>query len=98
ELNDEPRPQSLKLKDVEPLTQNQYYTFDAFEHGRNLMLHGSAGVGKTFLALYLALEEILSGQSTYDKIVIVRSAVETRKMGFMPGNDKEKAKYYEAPY
>lgn len=92
------QPRGLQLRDVQPLTENQAITFDAYERGDNLMLHGIAGVGKSFLALYLALEEIMSGSTTYEKVIIVRSVVPTRDMGFMPGNSKEKAKVYEAPY
>jgi predicted ribonuclease YlaK len=62
------------------------------------MLHGFAGTGKTFCALYLALNEILTGNSIYNKIIIVRSVVPSRDMGFLPGNQKEKMKVYEAPY
>lgn len=89
---------NLSIKDIEPLTENQARTFDAYEDGRNLMLHGSAGVGKSFLALYLGLCELLSGRSDFQKIVLVRSVVPTRDMGFLPGSAKEKALVYEAPY
>ena len=37
-------------------------------------------------------------QGLYEKVVIVRSVVPTRDMGFLPGNQKEKARVYEAPY
>jgi predicted ribonuclease YlaK len=64
----------------------------------NLMLHGVAGTGKTFISLYLALEEILKKNSTYNQVVIVRSVVPSRDMGFLPGSVKEKSKIYEEPY
>lgn len=89
---------NFNLKNIEPLTQNQKNTFDLFRQGKNLLLHGIAGTGKSFISLYLSLEQILSGNSPYKKIVIVRSVVPTRDMGFLPGNTKEKAKVYEAPY
>lgn len=88
----------LTLKNFDPLTQNQQLSFDAYEQGKNLMLHGIAGTGKSFISIYLALKQILSGNSPYKKLVIVRSVVPTREMGFLPGNSKEKAKVYEAPY
>lgn len=62
------------------------------------MLHGMAGTGKTFLSLYLALEDLMEGCSEQNKIYIVRSVVPTRDMGFLPGSQKEKMKVYEAPY
>jgi phosphate starvation-inducible protein PhoH and related proteins len=63
-----------------------------------LMLHGFAGTGKTFLLLYLAINQVLNENSPYKKVVIVRSVVPTRDVGFLPGNPKEKVKVYEAPY
>lgn len=89
---------NMNLKHIEPLTANQRLTFDAYHQGKNLLLHGIAGTGKTFISLYLALQQILSGNSPYKKIVIVRSVVPTRDMGFLPGNNKEKTKVYEQPY
>jgi phosphate starvation-inducible PhoH-like protein len=88
----------LNLKNVKPLTGKQGDTFTAFDEGKNLMLHGIAGTGKSFLGMYLGLRDILSGISNQHKLVIVRSVVEVRKMGFLPGNQKEKAAVYEAPY
>ena len=89
---------SFKLKHIEPLTENQRLTFEKYHDGKNLLLHGIAGTGKSFLSLYLSLQSILSDASRYKKLVIVRSVVPTRDMGFLPGNNKEKSKVYEAPY
>ena len=89
---------NFRLKNIDPLTDNQRKTFEAYDNGKNLMLHGIAGTGKSFLANYLAIKEILEGESRYKKLVIIRSVVPTREMGFLPGNSKEKAKVYEAPY
>jgi len=89
---------NYRLKNIEPLTDNQRLTFNAFEDEKNLMLHGIAGTGKSFLSMYLSLKQILSGSELYKKIVIVRTVVPTRDMGFLPGNTKEKTKVYEAPY
>lgn len=88
----------LNLTRITPKTHNQEYTFDAFSQGRNLLLHGMAGTGKTFISLYLALEEILNNHSQYSKVVIVRSVVPTRDIGFLPGKDNEKIAIYEQPY
>lgn len=89
---------SLQLKDIQPLTENQRLTFKAFEQGKHLMLHGIAGTGKSFLATFLSIRQVMDGTSPYKKVVIVRSVVPTRDMGFLPGNTKEKTKVYEAPY
>lgn len=89
---------NFQLKAIEPLTKHQKESFEAYEAGKNLMLHGIAGTGKSFISLYLSLNQILTDNTQYKKIVIVRSVVPTRDMGFLPGNSKEKAKVYEAPY
>lgn len=89
---------NFNLNRINPLTENQQKTFRAFEQGKHLMLHGMAGTGKTFLSLYLALEDLMEGCSEQNKIYIVRSVVPTRDMGFLPGSQKEKMKVYEAPY
>jgi phosphate starvation-inducible protein PhoH len=89
---------NFKLKHVEPLTENQKLTFEYYDNGKNLLLHGIAGTGKSFLSIYLSLRTILSDASRYKKLIIVRSVVPTRDMGFLPGNNKEKTKVYEAPY
>jgi phosphate starvation-inducible protein PhoH len=88
---------NLSLKHFEPLTANQKLTYQNFNN-KNLMLHGMAGTGKSFISLYLSLKEVIKSESIYKKVVIVRSVVPTRDMGFLPGNNKEKAKVYEAPY
>jgi phosphate starvation-inducible protein PhoH len=84
---------SLTLHEIEPLTRNQV---KAFESSKNLILHGLAGTGKTFISSYLAYDDMSKG--VYDKLVIIRSAVPTRDMGFLPGTEKEKASVYEEPY
>jgi phosphate starvation-inducible PhoH-like protein len=85
------------LKQIVPLTRNQQNTFKAFYDGKHLLLHGVAGTGKTFVSLFLALEEILN-QRNYSKVIIIRSVVPSRDIGFLPGNAKEKSRIYEEPY
>jgi len=92
------QPQHFSLRHVKPLTVNQQSTFESWYQGQNLLLHGVAGTGKTFISLYLALEEVLRNNSQYNKVVIIRSVVPSRDMGFLPGNAKEKAKVFEEPY
>lgn len=89
---------NFTLANIQPITLNQKVTFREYNLGKHLMLLGSAGTGKTFILLYLALNQILNENSPYKKIVIIRSVVPTRQIGFLPGSPKEKAKVYEAPY
>ena len=81
------------LDDIEPITKSQV---EVFESNKHLLLHGCAGTGKTFISLYLALDDVEKNE--YNKIVIIRSAVPTREMGFLPGTESEKARVYEQPY
>lgn len=89
----------LYLKKIDPLTRNQSTTFDSFRgSNKHILLHGLAGTGKSFLALGLALEEVLTDDSDYDKVLIIRSIVASRDPGFLPGSMKEKQRQYEMPY
>ena len=93
------KPLRLKLEHLvklDPLTQNQKLAFESFASGNHLCLDGSAGTGKTFISLYLALEAVFNKE--YEKVIIVRSAVPTRDMGFLPGTQEEKEDAYTAPY
>ena len=72
--------------------------FKAWEEQKNLFVYGSAGTGKTFIALYLALRDVLSEDSLYDKVYIVRSLVATREIGFLPGDHEDKSSLYQIPY
>lgn len=89
---------ALRIKEIQPLTANQQKTFTAFDSNKQLLLTGCPGTGKTYLSMYLALEEILEGNSPYKKVMIFRSAVEGRKIGFLPGKPKDKTAVYEKPY
>lgn len=87
------------LKTFEPLTENQKKFFEAYKRGDYFIaLHGVAGTGKTFIALYKALEEVLDKSNPFKKIIIVRSAVQTREMGHLPGDVDDKLEIYEQPY
>lgn len=98
QIQNQTRNNLFELRHIKPLTANQQATFDAYRQGYNLMLHGYAGTGKTFCALYLALNEILKTDSPYERIILIRSVVPSRDMGFLPGSIKDKIKVYEEPY
>jgi len=87
------------LKTFQPLTDNQKRFFDAYKQGDYFVaLHGVAGTGKTFCALYKALEEVLDKSNPFNKIIIVRSAVQSRELGHLPGDVDEKMEIYQQPY
>jgi phosphate starvation-inducible PhoH-like protein len=92
---------SAKLENLQPFapkTDNQGKAESIWDNGYNLVLSGSAGTGKTYLALRFALEQVLDKETEYKELVIVRSIVPTRDIGFLPGNEEEKKQAYAAPY
>lgn len=86
------------LTSLEPITDNQGVVFDYFKKEYHMVLSGSAGSGKTFLSMFLALEQVLDKDTPYDKLIIVRSVVPTRDIGFLPGTKEEKEDVYTQPY
>ena len=87
------------LKTVKALTENQQLFFDSYKLGEYfMMLSGSAGTGKSFIALYKALEEVMDKSNSFNQVLIVRSAVQTRDVGFLKGSLEEKTSLYEEPY
>jgi len=87
------------LTTIQPKTAKQREFFDAYKAGDYFMcLHGVAGTGKSYIALYKALEEVMDKSSVYKKVTIIRSAVQGRDIGFLPGSADEKMEVYIQPY
>lgn len=89
------------IKELKPLTDTQYDFFEAWEDDQatGYVLYGSAGVGKTFLAAYHAILDVLDpNKPEYQKLIIIRSAVSGRDIGHLPGSVEEKLEAFEAPY
>ena len=86
------------MVDIKPLTKNQEKFFEAYKKGKNIFSYGAAGTGKTFIALYLALKDVLNQMTPYEKVYIVRSLVSTREIGFLPGDHEDKSFLYQIPY
>ncbi|AKF12738.1 P-starvation inducible protein [Sinorhizobium phage phiM7] len=83
--------------EFQPLNDRQEDFVNAWENGSNIFSYGSAGTGKTFLALYLALKELFENP-VIKKIMIVRTTVAVRDQGFLPGTTDEKEEPFKAPY
>jgi len=86
----------MQMEKIQPLTENQARAFESWAYDKDLFLHGSAGTGKTLIAFYLGLQEVINGNA--DRVIVIRSVVPSREMGFLPGSEKEKMKVYELPY
>jgi len=91
----------IKIDDmvtVKPITDNQKKVFEAYKKGKNLFLYGAAGTGKTFISLYNGLQDVLRNETPYDTVYMVRSAVPTREIGFLPGDEEDKTALFQVPY
>jgi len=89
---------SKHLVNVKPVTDNQKVVFESWKTGQSQFLYGAAGTGKTFVSLYLALQEVLDTTAKWDKVIIVRSLIPTREIGFLPGDENDKSALYQVPY
>jgi predicted ribonuclease YlaK len=83
---------------VKPITDNQKVVFDTWKKEKNQFLFGAAGTGKTFCALYLAMQAVMDLKTNYEKVVLVRSLIPTREIGFLPGDEDDKAALYQVVY
>ena len=89
---------SKHLVNIKPVTDNQKVVFESWKTGQSQFLYGAAGTGKTFVSLYLALQEVLDTTTKWDKVIIVRSLIPTREIGFLPGDENDKSALYQVPY
>ena len=89
---------SSYMTDIQPLTENQELFFKEWGADKNLFAYGCAGTGKTFMALYLGLRDVLNDHTPFEKVYIVRSLVATREIGFLPGDHEDKSSLYQIPY
>ena len=83
---------------IKPITDNQKIAVKAYKDGKNLFQYGAAGTGKTFLSLYLALQDVLDMKTPYHRVCIVRSLIPTRDIGFLPGDHDDKSALYQVIY
>ena len=86
------------LLSIKPVTDNQKAAFDAYKENKNLFLYGAAGTGKSFISIYLALKDVLNPETPYECVYLVRSAVPTREIGFLPGDEEDKTALFQVPY
>ena len=78
------------LVTIKPITDNQKIVFESWKKGQNQFLYGAAGTGKTFVSLYLAMQAVMDLKSNFEKVVLVRSLIPTREIGFLPGDEEDR--------
>ena len=86
------------LKQVSPITTNQAKFYHNFHKYQILAMLDMVACGKTYLALHRSLQEVLDNRSVYQKIILIRSAVSVRDLGFLPGTLEEKLEVFEEPF
>ena len=87
---------NMKLQTLSPLNEAQRQMMVAFSSGMHVVAEGSAGTGKSYVGMYLALREMFDSNVT--NVKIIRSAVPGRDVGFLPGSLEDKTAVYELPY
>jgi len=80
------------------LSENQKVYYDILKNNEITLCSGPAGVGKSHVAMKAAIDLLVDPLSPYEKIIIVRPAVEAEeKLGSLPGNVEEKLDPYIFP-
>jgi phosphate starvation-inducible PhoH-like protein len=80
------------------LTDNQKKYYDTLSNNQITICSGPAGVGKSYIAMKAAVDLLVDYSTPYEKIIIVRPAVEAEeKLGALPGNLEEKLDPYIFP-
>jgi phosphate starvation-inducible PhoH-like protein len=86
------------VKCVRPMTDTQADFFENYYNDFHVCAYGSAGTGKTFLATYLAINDVINPDARHKRVIFVRSVVPTRDIGHLPGTLDDKVSQYETPY
>jgi len=80
------------------LSESQKEYYDILTNNEITICTGPAGVGKSYVAMSAAVQLLLDDSNSYEKIIIVRPAVEAEeKLGALPGNLEEKLDPYIFP-
>jgi phosphate starvation-inducible PhoH-like protein len=80
------------------LSESQKHYYDILTNNQITICSGPAGVGKSYIAMKCAVDLLVDPETPYEKIIIVRPAVEAEeKLGSLPGNVEEKLDPYIFP-
>jgi len=74
------------------LTENQKVYYDLLINNEITICSGPAGTGKSYISLKAAIDLLIDPNNSYEKIMIVRPAVESSSssLGSLPGDMREK--------
>ncbi len=87
---------SISGRPIKSRSENQQKLIDAFDKSDMIFAVGPAGTGKTYLSIALAVKALK--EKTTKKIILSRPAVEAgEKLGFLPGDMKDKIDPYLQP-
>ena len=80
------------------LSESQKVYYNKLHQNQITLCTGPAGVGKSYIAMKCAIDLLVDPETPYEKIIIVRPAVEAEeKLGSLPGNVEEKLDPYIFP-
>lgn len=80
------------------LSTNQEEYYNILKENEITICSGPAGVGKSYISMKAAVDLLLDSNNSYEKLIIVRPAVEAEeKLGSLPGNLEEKLDPYIFP-
>lgn len=80
------------------LSESQKIYYNTLVENQITICSGPAGVGKSYIAMKAAMDLLADSSNSYEKIIIVRPAVEAEeKLGSLPGNVEEKLDPYIFP-
>src|SRR3990172_6636057 len=90
------RPRTFGKKVISPKSLNQRRYVDAIEKHDMVFGIGPSGTGKTYLAVAMAVDALLSKEVS--RIILARPAVEAgERLGYLPGTVQEKVNPYLRP-
>ncbi|MEA1015010.1 PhoH family protein [Sphingomonas sp. LY54] len=85
-----------RKKTIVPRSKTQAVYMEALNRDDMIFALGPAGTGKTYLAVAQAVQQLIGG--SVDRLILSRPAVEAgERLGFLPGDMKEKVDPYLRP-
>ena len=87
----------MKPRKVAAKTENQQLLINSIYQNMITFVAGPAGTGKTFLSLAMAINLLKDKKRNYNRILITRPQIATKRMPFLPGTESEKGAPFIRP-